>query len=161
MLEFGGKRQEEAGPLRMEPGAPWSAARDRRRPWGRKWWVPWNPGLWGLAKRGRNGAGRHRGPAAGLAGRGLLGVPATWAPSCSGLYDWWQLVLVWIVWTVGMAASQALSPQPRKGRVLVAGGWAERLGCGVGAGRSASCRGPGLAGASRTGRRQMGAQGEA
>lgn len=92
---------------------------------------------------------------------GLLGVPATWAPSCSGLYDWWQLVLVWIVWTVGMAASQALSPQPRKGRVLVAGGWAERLGCGVGAGRSASCRGPGLAGASRTGRRQMGAQGEA
>lgn len=40
MLEFGGKRQEEAGPLRMEPGAPWSVARDRRRPWGRKWWVP-------------------------------------------------------------------------------------------------------------------------
>lgn len=42
-----------------------------------------------------------------------MSVAATWAPSCSGLCNWWQLVLVWIVaaGTVGVAASQALSPQ--------------------------------------------------
>lgn len=77
-----------------------------------------------------------------------MNVPATWAPSCSGLCNPEQLVLVCSVAaeSVRMAASQALSPLPRRGQILMEM---------AGVTWSLSSMGPGLAGASSMGWRKM------
>lgn len=88
----------------------------------------------------------------GPAGEELVHVPALRAPSRSGLYNREQLVLVCstAAGTVGIVASQAVSPPPWREQILaeMAGGRVEMLGCGVGVGWSVCRVGPGPAGAS-------------
>lgn len=117
---------------------------------GRKLWGPLNSGLRGLVRRGGEWGGGDTGPAVGPAGKELVNVPLTWAPSCSGLYNQEQLVLVWsaAAGTVGTVAFQAPSPPPGREQILVemAGSRAETLDCGAGSRMVALPRGPGLAG---------------
>lgn len=117
---------------------------------------PCNPGLLGL--RGGEVVGETLWVAEGPGQKELVSVPATWAHSCSSLYNQEQLVLICSkpVGTVGLAASRAPSPAPWRewmNPVEMAGGQVEVPGCvlGVGVRWSASCMGLGLAGASSTG----------
>ena len=121
---------------------------------------PCNPGLLGL--RGGEVVGETLWVAEGPGQKELVSVPATWAHSCSSLYNQEQLVLICSesAGTVGLAASRAPSPEPWRERMKPGGdggGQAEALGSvlGVGVRWSASCMDLGLAGASSTGWRQM------
>lgn len=78
---------------------------------------PCNPGLLGL--RGGEVVGETLWVAEGPGQKELVSVPATWAHSCSSLYNQEQLVLICSesAGTVGLAASRAPSPEPWRERM--------------------------------------------
>lgn len=100
LWEFGGTKTDRRGcsdALRIRGGNGGGAG-------------PCDPGL--LVLRGGEVVGETLCVAEGPGWKELVSVPATWAPSCSGLYNREQLVLVCseAAGTMGLAASQALSP---------------------------------------------------